>query len=92
MPDFSTDDLDFWAPSASTMPAFGESTLLGEDTTCMNNMTSVLAGSKGWQNFPRAEAKWQFSHFHSAPGSPENSRGHVGYLGLTGWRMERHLG
>lgn len=31
--------------------------LLAEDTTCMNNMTSVSVGSEGWQNFPRDEAK-----------------------------------
>lgn len=58
MPDFSTAGLDFWAPRAClSMPAFAEPMLLGEDTTCMNNMTNVWAGSEGWKNFPGDEAK-----------------------------------
>lgn len=54
----------------------------------MNNMTTVWAGSKGWQNFPRDEAK--AGRFPASIQFLEAQQIHVAMssaLGLTGGKM-----
>lgn len=70
------------------MPALGEPKSSWEDTTCINNMTSIWVGSKGWQNFLRDEAK--AGKFPISIQLLEAQQIHVamsGALGLTGGKI-----